>query len=71
MVGQRELNEATWRKSKRSGSDSSSSCVSVAVVGSYGAIRDSKDPELTAIVVPMTMFRRLFAEIKRGILDLR
>jgi hypothetical protein len=71
MIGQRELNEASWRKSKRSGSDENTGCVSVAAVGSFGAIRDSKDPEPATIVVPITVLRRLFEEIKRGALDLR
>jgi Domain of unknown function (DUF397) len=71
MVGPRELNEATWRKSKRSGDSSSTGCVSVAVVGSYGAIRDSKNPELAAIVISMATLRRLVREVKRGALDLR
>jgi hypothetical protein len=71
MVGQGDLSEASWRKSKRSGSDGTGSCVSVAAVGSCGAVRDSKDPELTTIVVSMAALRRLLQEIKRGDLDLR
>lgn len=68
MVGQGEWNEASWRKSTRSGSDGG--CVSVATVGSHGAVRDSKDPEPTTIVVPKAALRRLLQEIKRGEFDL-
>lgn len=71
MIGHRELNKASWRKSKRSDDPTGSACISVAAVGSYGAIRDSKDPELTTLVVSMAALRRLFQEIKRGAWDLR
>jgi hypothetical protein len=71
MVGQGEWNKASWRKSVRSGSDTQGGgCVCVAVIGSWGAIRDSKNPEPTTIVVPMTTLRGLFQNIKRGLLDL-
>jgi hypothetical protein len=70
MVGQGEWNEASWRKSKRSGSEGGGGCVAVAAVGSYGAVRDSKNSELTTIVMPMAALRRLLKEIKRGELDL-
>ncbi|GAA4063385.1 DUF397 domain-containing protein [Actinomadura sp. NPDC047616] len=71
MVGQGEWNEASWRKSVRSGShESAGGCVCVAVIGSWGAIRDSKDPEPRTIVMPKPALRRLFEEVKRGRLDL-
>ncbi|GAA4134510.1 DUF397 domain-containing protein [Actinomadura keratinilytica] len=71
MVGQGEWNKASWRKSVRCGSDNKAGdCVCVAVIGSWGAIRDSKNPKPTTIVMPKSALGKLFDTVKRGRLDL-
>lgn len=68
MTGATELDNAPWRKSVRSGSDGN--CVSLASHRAHVAIRDSKDPRRTTIVLAVTETRRLFDEIKAGLFDL-
>ncbi|MES9538637.1 DUF397 domain-containing protein [Spirillospora sp. NPDC049024] len=69
MGGQGDWDKASWRKSKRSGSDTG--CVSLAASASYGAIRDTKEPQRTTIVLPKAVLRGMLDEIKRGAFDLR
>ncbi|GLZ14373.1 hypothetical protein Acsp04_46080 [Actinomadura sp. NBRC 104425] len=69
MVGQREWNQASWRKSRRS--DSPGGCVCLSVIGSWAAIRDSKNPQPVTLVMPRSALRGLIQEIKRGAWDLR
>ncbi|MEV0667351.1 DUF397 domain-containing protein [Actinomadura luteofluorescens] len=73
MVGQGDWDKASWRKSSRSGSDGSQNggCVSIAVCASYGAIRDTRNPCRTTIVLPMVALRQVLDEIKDGAFDLR
>ncbi|NYE13080.1 hypothetical protein BJ999_003376 [Actinomadura citrea] len=71
MGGQGDWDKASWRKSRRSGSDGAGGCVSLAVSASYGAIRDSRNPCRTTIVLPKTVLRRMLDDIKNGAFDLR
>lgn len=70
MGGQGDWDKASWRKSRRSGSDGTG-CVSIAVSSSCGAIRDTKNPRRTTIVLPRSVLRRMLDEIKSGAFDLR
>ncbi|MEU7572348.1 DUF397 domain-containing protein [Micromonospora sp. NPDC049240] len=58
-----DLTNATWRKSRRSGS-SGGNCVEVAdnLAGVVG-VRDSKDPTGPALVFPATSWRAFVAEV--------
>lgn len=44
--------EAKWRKSSRSGHGNDGNCVEVAYTGEAIAIRDSKNPDGGALIVP-------------------
>ncbi|MDL4771788.1 DUF397 domain-containing protein [Actinomadura xylanilytica] len=68
MTGATELDNAPWRKSVRSGTDSG--CVSLASHRARIAIRDSKDHHRTTIVLPVAKTRKLFDDIKAGLFDL-
>jgi hypothetical protein len=68
MAGSTEFDNAPWRKSRRSGSDSG--CVSMAPYRAWVAIRDSKDPHRRTIVLPRAETRELFDGIKAGLFDL-
>jgi hypothetical protein len=50
------LNALTWRKSSRSGVREN--CVEVAAAAGAVAVRDSKDPDGPALVIPRTTFAR-------------
>ncbi|MFI0408248.1 DUF397 domain-containing protein [Actinomadura sp. 3N508] len=69
MGGQGDWDKASWRKSRRSGTDGG--CVSLATSASRGAVRDSKNPCRTTIVLPKAVLRRMLEEIKSGAFDLR
>ncbi|MBC6469369.1 DUF397 domain-containing protein [Actinomadura alba] len=68
MVSQEELENASWRKSSQS-DEANSGCVSMASLGAFRAIRDSKDPHGPALVFNATELRSFFAEIRRGGFD--
>jgi hypothetical protein len=68
MVDQEGLNNALWRKSKRS-DPPNSGCISIALVDSCGAIRDSKDPEGPMIIMDRVRFRNFLRGIKQGKFD--
>ncbi|MES9602011.1 DUF397 domain-containing protein [Actinomadura sp. NPDC000929] len=70
MDGLGDWDKASWRKSKRSGSDGTG-CVSLAASASYGAIRDTKNPRPTTILVSKSVLRGLLDEVKKGTFDLR
>jgi Domain of unknown function (DUF397) len=59
------LGQATWRKSSYSGQ--TGDCVEVAgsLPGAV-AVRDSKDPEGPAVVLPPTAWRALARRVKDG-----
>jgi hypothetical protein len=69
MGGQGDWDRASWRKSRRS--DTQTGCVSLAASASCGAIRDTKNPRRTTIVLPKAVLRAMLAEIKDGAFDLR
>ncbi|WP_369009207.1 DUF397 domain-containing protein [Actinomadura sp. BRA 177] len=71
MGGQGDWDKASWRKSRRSGSDGSGSCVSLAASASCGAIRDTKNPHRTTIILPRAVLRAMLDDIKDGAFDLR
>ncbi|GAA2294120.1 hypothetical protein GCM10010402_60840 [Actinomadura luteofluorescens] len=71
MGGQGNWDKASWRKSRRSGSEGAGECVSLASSASYAAIRDSKNPCRTTIVLPKSVLRGMLDEIKNGVFDLR
>ncbi|MGI5415104.1 DUF397 domain-containing protein [Actinomadura luteofluorescens] len=71
MGGQGDWDQASWRKSSWSGADQETGCVSIAVSASCGAIRDTKNPRRTTIVLPKSVLRRVLDEIKSGAFDLR
>jgi hypothetical protein len=62
-----DLSAATWRKSSRS-TGGGSNCVEVAVLAGRVALRDSKDADGGAIIVPHGAFHELTDDIKRGLL---
>ncbi|MBC6459873.1 DUF397 domain-containing protein [Actinomadura sp. HBU206391] len=69
MVSQEELNNASWRKSSRSDSGSGG-CVSIALLGVYCAVRDSKDVDGPVLIFSTATLCTLFTETKRGKFDL-
>jgi len=65
-----DLIEADWHKSSYSSSNGGN-CVEVAInVPGAVAVRDSKDPDGGALVVPPAAWRVLVAGIRNGQLDL-
>ena len=69
MVGRGELSNASWRKSSKSSSDSTTSCVSVALLSTCSVIRDSKDPDGFMIVISHASLIVFLREIKQGKFD--
>lgn len=63
-----ELSKAGWRKSTRSAS--TDSCVSIALVGGVGAVRDTKDPAVSTIMLPPSTLRSFLLATKAGKYDL-
>ncbi|RAY15942.1 DUF397 domain-containing protein [Actinomadura craniellae] len=65
----RDFAAPQWRKSSHS-SDEGGECVEVAALsGMTIAIRDSKNPEGSRLLVCHTEFRGLLAQVKAGDLD--
>ena len=62
------LSHAQWRKSARSGSGEN--CVEVANLPGIVAVRDSKNPDGGAIIVPRGAWRALADRIRSGRHDL-
>ncbi|WP_083982225.1 DUF397 domain-containing protein [Actinomadura hibisca] len=58
-----DLSNATWRKSSRS-SDKGDNCVEITGLQGSVAVRDSKDPEGSNIIVDRQDFRRFADAIK-------
>lgn len=63
-----DLTGAMWRKSTRS--SSSNNCVEVASNLGVVGLRDSKDPQGTALVLAPTAFDSFLTNLKRGMFDL-
>ncbi|MFC6886532.1 MULTISPECIES: DUF397 domain-containing protein [Actinomadura] len=61
-----DLSTMVWRKASRS-NNSGDACVELASVPDTVAIRDSKDPNGPAILLPRNDFGRLVHTIKRDI----
>jgi Domain of unknown function (DUF397) len=57
-----ELNDATWRKSSRS--PSQSECVELTSLPGRLAIRDSKNPDTTALIITQSQGRTLLQRLK-------
>lgn len=68
MVSQEELDNASWRKSTWSDSNDSG-CVSIALLRSHGAIRDSTDPTGPIIVIPRGTLSGFLHAVKAGKFD--
>ncbi|WP_067474125.1 DUF397 domain-containing protein [Actinomadura hibisca] len=60
-----DLSKAVWRKSKRSHQEGDA-CVELATMPSSVAVRDSKDPEGSNILVDRQDFRR-FVDVMKGL----
>jgi hypothetical protein len=69
MGGQGDWDKASWRKSNRSGTDGG--CVSLAASDACIAVRDTKDPGRTTILLPRAVLGSMLEEIKKGTFDLR
>jgi hypothetical protein len=66
MSPQYDLSRAIWRKSSRSGSNGGQ-CVEVARnLPAIVAVRDSKDPAGTPLVVTRAAWAAFLAAVKRG-----
>ncbi len=63
-----QLQDATWRKSQRS--NSQGACVELARLDSATvAMRNSRDPQGTALIYPATAVRALVSALRSGDLD--
>jgi Domain of unknown function (DUF397) len=61
------LSRAVWKKSSYSGGNGS--CVEVADLGQHMAVRDSKDPDGTKLVVSRDAWRGFVGSIEAGQCD--
>jgi hypothetical protein len=60
------FSSAVWRKSSRSGTDSTGSCVEVAFVSTAVGVRDSKNQAGTHLVFEGTVWRAFAEGLKAG-----
>jgi hypothetical protein len=60
-----DLTTATWRKSTRS-SGGGSNCIEIAPLPAHIAIRDSKNPTGTTLIVSRATFGKLIDRIRRS-----
>ncbi|WP_347585018.1 DUF397 domain-containing protein [Streptomyces sp. B6B3] len=58
------LPQARWRRSSHSGG--ANDCVELTELGAHVALRDSKRPELTPLVVRRAAFRSMIDAVRSG-----
>ena len=63
-----DLSRAVWRKSTYSGGNGS--CVEVAYIGNFVAVRDSKDKTGPRLILTPDAWRRFMQSVKVGARDL-
>jgi hypothetical protein len=63
------LDSATWRKSRRSGGNGGN-CVEAASLRGVVAVRDSKDPDVPALVISPAEWQSFTASVRVGRHDL-
>jgi hypothetical protein len=54
-----DLRTLRWRKSSRSNSGGNGNCVEIALLAERTAIRDSKNPDTAALILPATAWHTL------------
>jgi hypothetical protein len=59
-----DLSTARWRKSSRSNAGNNSNCVEIALLTERAAVRDSKNPHGSALLLPDTGWHALLATVK-------
>jgi hypothetical protein len=61
-----DLSTARWRKSSRSSSAGNAACVEIALLAERTAIRDSKNPNASALLLPTTAWQNLLTEVRNA-----
>jgi hypothetical protein len=59
-----DLSTARWRKSSRSNAGNNSNCVEIALLTERAAVRDSKNPHGSALMLSAATWRTLLATVK-------
>jgi hypothetical protein len=62
-----DVSRARWRRSAHSGQNGN--CVEVATAQAAIAVRDSKDPQGPALIIPRSAWREFSERVKRGTHD--
>jgi hypothetical protein len=65
----REMTSACWRKSSRSNGNDGNNCVEVAFLDGAVAVRDSKDPDGSALVFTQAEWDAFLAGARDGEFD--
>jgi hypothetical protein len=61
-----DLSIVQWRKSSRSNTGGNGSCVEIALLAERTAIRDSKNPNAPALLLPTTAWQTLLTEVRNA-----
>lgn len=69
MIGNGDLGNARWRKSTKS-ENSGGNCVSIALIGNLGAIRNTNTPDGGVVIVPRRELEAFIRAAKTGEYDL-